>query len=63
MSNADNFEDIYTDVNIKAFSRANAVDKNTRLAAEYRKQAKDLETNYSRVSIERKPTIGEINEV
>lgn len=61
ISNADNFEDIYTDANIKTYSRANAVDKNMKLMAEYRAYAKDLENRYSRVSVDRKPTIGDIN--
>jgi len=61
ISNADNFEDIYTDANIKTYSRANAVDKATKLMAEYREYAKDLENRYSRTSSERKPTIGDIN--
>ena len=49
ISNADNFEDVYTDANIKTYSRANAVDKNMKLMAEFRQYAKDLETRYSRV--------------
>ena len=52
ISNADNFDDMYTDVNIKTFSRANAVDKNTKLMAEYRKYARDLENRYSRIQYE-----------
>lgn len=62
ISNADNFEDIYTDANIKTYSRANAVDKNMKLMAEYRKYAQELETRYSRVNTERKPSFGDINE-
>lgn len=61
ISNADNFEDIYTDANIKTYSRANAVDKNMKLMAEYRKYAQELETRYSRMDAERKPSIGSIN--
>lgn len=61
ISNADNFEDIYTDANIKTYSRANAVDKNMKLMAEFRKYAQELETRYSRVK-SWKPTIGGINE-
>jgi len=60
ISNADNFEDIYTDANIKTYSRANAVDKNMKLMAEFRAYARDLETRYSRVKAY-KPTIGDIN--
>ena len=41
ISNADNFDEIYTDVNIKTYSRANAVDKNMKLMAEYREYARD----------------------
>lgn len=62
ISNADNFEDMYTDVNIKTYSRANAVDKNTKLMAEYRSYAQELENRYSRVNSERKPSFGDINE-
>lgn len=61
ISNADNFEDIYTDANIKTYSRANAVDKNMKLMAEFRSYARQLETNYSRTSNTRKPTIGDVN--
>jgi len=61
ISNADNFEDIYTDANIKTYSRANAVDKNMKLMAEYRKYARELENRYSRVNNERKPAMGDIN--
>ena len=62
ISNADNFEDMYTDVNIKTYSRANAVDKNMKLMAEYREYARELENRYSRVNDERKPSFGDINE-
>lgn len=61
ISNADNFEEIYTDANIKTYSRANAVDKNMKLMAEFRDYAKDLENRYSRVTQERKPSLGDIN--
>ena len=61
ISNADNFEDIYTDSNIKTFSRANALDKATNLYKTYREYAQELETRYSRVNDSRKPTIGDIN--
>lgn len=61
ISNADNFEDIYTDANIKTYSRANAVDKNMKLMAEYRSYAQELETRYSRVNNDKKPTMGDIN--
>lgn len=61
ISNADNFEDMYTDANIKTFSRANAVDKNMKLMAEFRDYARRLETDYSRTSASRTPTIGDVN--
>lgn len=61
LSNADNFEDIYTDSNIKTYSRANAVDKNTKLMDQYRTYARDLETRYSRVNASRGASIGDIN--
>lgn len=62
ISNADNFDDMYTDANIKTYSRANAVDKNMKLMAEYRTYAQELETRYSRVNETRKPSMGDINE-
>jgi hypothetical protein len=62
ISNADNFEDMYTDANIKTYSRANAVDKNMKLMAEYRSYARDLETRYSRINKDRKPSLGDVNE-
>lgn len=61
ISNADNFEDMYTDSNIKTFSRANAVDKNLKLLETYRKYARDLENHYSRVTSARKSSLGDIN--
>lgn len=61
ISNADNFDEIYTDVNIKTYSRANAVDKNMKLMAEYREYARELENRYSRVNETRKPSMGDIN--
>lgn len=51
---------MYTDANIKTFSRANAVEKNRALMAEYRSYARDLENRYSR-SNNCKTTVGEIN--
>ena len=62
ISSSDNFDDMYTDANIKTFSRANAVDKNMKLMAEYRSYARDLENRYSRVNDSRKPSLGDINE-
>lgn len=61
VSNANNFDEIYTDANIKTYSRANAVDKNMQLMREYRTYAQELETRYSRVNGERKSSIGDIN--
>lgn len=62
ISRADNFDDMYTDVNIKTFSRANAVEKNTKLMHEFRDYAKDLENRYSRVNSKSHPSIGDVNE-
>lgn len=62
ISNADNFDDMYTDANIKTFSRANAVDKNLKLMSEYRSYARDLENRYSRINDLRKPSLGDIND-
>ena len=61
ISNADNFEDLYTDVNIKTYSRANMVDKNLKLFDTYRSYARDLENRYSRTTSARKASIGGIN--
>lgn len=61
LSNADNFEDMYTDANIKTYSRANLVDKNLKLLKEYRAYARDLENSYSRVTATRKPSLGDVN--
>lgn len=62
ISNSDNFDDMYTDANIKTYSRANAVDKNMKLMAEYRGYARDLENRYGRINSERKPSMGDIND-
>ena len=62
ISNADNFEELYTDVNVKSYSRANAVEKNTKLMAEYRTYARELENRYSRVNESREPSLGDVNE-
>ena len=62
LSNSDNFEDLYTDANIKTFSRANLIDKNTNVLKDARKAAQLAETNYSRVNASRKPTLGDVNE-
>jgi len=60
ISSSDNFEDIYTDSNIKTYSRANMVQQNVKLLETYRKYARDLETRYGRVN-NYQPTIGDIN--
>lgn len=62
ISNADNFENMYTDVNIKTFSRANALAQHLKMLEIYRQNARDLENRYSRTSELRKPTVGDINE-
>ena len=61
LSNSDNFEDLYTDANIKTFSRANLIDKNTNVLKDIRKAAERAETRYSRVNSVRKPAMGDIN--
>lgn len=61
ISRSDNFDDLYTDVNIKTYSRANAVDKNTKLMKEFREYARDLENRYSRVNSLRKAALGDVN--
>ena len=62
ISNADNFDDIYTDVNIKTYSRANMLDKATNLYKTYRENARALENRYSRVNTKKAPSMGDINE-
>lgn len=61
ISNADNFEEIYTDSNIKTFSRANAVSQNLKMIQQFRDYARDLEMRYSRVNSNRKPSLGDVN--
>ena len=61
ISNADNFEEIYTDSNIKTFSRANAVSQNLKMVQQFRDYARDLEMRYSRVNSNRKPSLGDVN--
>ena len=55
ISNADNFEDIYTDANIKTYSRANAVDKNIKLMAEYREHERAFDHRYSSANSAQSP--------
>ena len=61
LSNSDNFSDLYTDANIKTFSRANLIDKNTNVLKDARIAAHNAESRYSRVSSTRQPKIGDIN--
>ena len=51
-----------TDANIKTYSRANLIDKNIKLMDTFRKNARELETTYSRVSTTRTPTLGSVND-
>ena len=62
VSNADNFTEIYTDAQIKTYSRANMVDKVLKMLDNFRDNARRLETNYGRTSVSRTPTLGDINE-
>lgn len=61
LSSADNFDGIYTDSNIKTFSPANLVDKNTNLLKVYRENAREAETRYSRINSVRRPSLGDVN--
>lgn len=61
LSNSDNYEDLYTDANIKTFSRANLIDKNTNVLKDARKAAERMESRYSRVNSLRKPALGDVN--
>lgn len=61
ISNADNFDDMYTDSNVKTYSRANSVAQNLKLMAEYRTYARDLENRYSRVNSSRQSSLGDVN--
>lgn len=61
LSNADNFSEIYTSSEIKTYSRANAIDKWTKLVQFYRDEVRDLEDRYSRINAERRPSVGDIN--
>ena len=61
LSNSDNFEDLYTDANIKTFSRANLIDKNTNVLKDARKAAERMESRYSRVNSLRRPSLGDVN--
>lgn len=60
LSSSNNFEDVFTDSNIKTYSRANLVDKTNALWKSYVSQAKELENNYGRVK-NFTPTLGDIN--
>ena len=61
MSNSNNYEDIYTDSNIKTFSKANAIDKWIKQYSTYRADARELEEHYSRVNTGKSPAVGDIN--
>ena len=61
MSNSNNYEDIYTDSNIKTFSKANAIDKWIKQYSTYRTDARELEEHYSRVNTSKRPAVGDIN--
>ena len=61
LSNSDNYEDLYTDANIKTFSRANLIDKNTNVLKDARKAAERMESRYSRVNSLRRPSLGDVN--
>lgn len=61
LSNSDNYEDLYTDANIKTFSRANLIDKNTNVLKDARKTAEKMESRYSRVNSLRRPSLGDVN--
>ena len=60
LSNADDFDNTYTDSNIKTYSRANLVQQNTTRYKEFKDRAKEVETNYGRTETY-KPTLGSIN--
>ena len=61
-SNADNFLNLYTDANIKTFSRANALDKYLKFVTTFKKEAKELEDRYTRVAEDGTPALGEVND-
>ena len=61
-SNADNFLNLYTDANIKTFSRANALDKYLKFVTTFKKEAKELEDRYTRVTESGTPALGEVND-
>lgn len=61
LSNADDFENIYTDSTIKTFSRANLIQQNTTRYKQFLEQAHEIETRYSRVTALGTATMGSIN--
>ena len=61
LSNSNNFEDLYTDINVKTFSRANLIDKNTNVLKDARRAAQLVESRYSRVNSSSLPSLGDIN--
>ena len=61
LSTTDDFENVYTDSNIKTYSRANLIAQNMTRYKEFLAQAHEMETRYSRVSATRTATLGDIN--
>ena len=62
LSTTDDFENVYTDSNIKTYSRANLIAQNMTRYKEFLAQAHEMETRYSRVFVIRTATLGEVNE-
>ena len=62
LSTTDDFENVYTDSNIKTYSRANLIAQNMTRYKEFLAQAHEMETRYSRVSVDRTATLGDVNE-
>lgn len=60
MSSSDDFENVYTDSNLKTFSRANLIQQNETRYKDYVLRARETETNYSRTT-NYTPTLGGIN--
>lgn len=61
ISDADNYLERYTDINIHIASPANRMDKNLKSLETFRSIAKEAETNYSRVTAYGTPALGEVN--
>lgn len=62
LSTTDDFEQIYTDSNIKTYSKANLLQQNLTRYETFLAQAHEMETRYSRVTATRAASIGDINE-